>query len=59
VTPLSGCAPPSAPLLAGLKAGKSSTGKWADLILFTLEKGKMVIQKAIIAGDAVYSAKGN
>ncbi len=56
---LIGYARPSAPLLAGLKAGKSYTGKWADLILFTLENGKMVIQKAIIAGNAVCSAKGN
>jgi len=51
VTPLSGYAPPS--------AGKSYTGKRAELILFTLENGKIVIQKAIIAGNAVYSAKGN
>lgn len=51
VTPLSVYAPPS--------AGKSYTGKRADLILFTLENGKMVIQKAIINGDAVCSAKDN
>ncbi|GAG14727.1 unnamed protein product, partial [marine sediment metagenome] len=48
---LSGYAPPS--------AGESYTGKRAGLILFTLENGKMVIQKAIITGNAVYAAKDN
>ena len=35
--------------------GEISQGKRADLILFTMEEGKMVIQKTIVAGKVVYS----
>lgn len=35
--------------------GEIKLGKRADLILFTIEDGKMVIQKTIIAGKEVYS----
>jgi len=35
--------------------GEISPGKRADLILFTMEEGKMVIQKTIVAGKVVYS----
>ena len=38
--------------LTGL--GEISEGKRADLILFTLEDGNMVIQKTIVAGKVVY-----
>lgn len=34
--------------------GEISPGKRADLILFTIENGKMVIQKTILAGKVVY-----
>ena len=37
--------------------GEIKEGKRADLILFTLEKGKIVIQKTMLAGEVVYSAK--
>ncbi|GAJ19740.1 unnamed protein product, partial [marine sediment metagenome] len=32
-----------------------STGKRADLILFTIEDGKLIIQQTIVAGKVVYS----
>lgn len=35
--------------------GEISPGKRADLILFTMEEGKMIIQKTIVAGKVVYS----
>ncbi len=35
--------------------GEISQGKRADLILFTMEDGEMVIQKTIVAGEVVYS----
>jgi len=35
--------------------GEISPGKRADLILFTIENGKMVIQKTILGGKVVYS----
>jgi N-acetylglucosamine-6-phosphate deacetylase len=35
--------------------GEIKEGKRADLILFTIEDGKMVIQKTIVAGKTVYS----
>ncbi|MGM0532371.1 MAG: N-acetylglucosamine-6-phosphate deacetylase [Bacteroidota bacterium] len=35
--------------------GEISQGKRADLILFTMEEGEMVIQKTIVAGEEVYS----
>ncbi|MEN8203765.1 MAG: N-acetylglucosamine-6-phosphate deacetylase [Bacteroidota bacterium] len=35
--------------------GEISEGKRADLILFSMEEGKMVIQKTIVAGRVVYS----
>jgi N-acetylglucosamine-6-phosphate deacetylase len=42
--------------LLGLEnIGEISLGKRADLILFTLEEGNMVIQKTIVAGKVVYS----
>ena len=37
--------------------GEIRVGKRADLILFTMEEGKMVIQKTIVAGKVVYSKK--
>jgi len=37
------------------EVGEISQGKRADLILFTLEEGEMVIQKTIVAGEVVYS----
>jgi N-acetylglucosamine-6-phosphate deacetylase len=36
--------------------GEIAVGKRADLILFTLEDGKLAIQKTIIAGEVVYDA---
>ena len=35
--------------------GEISIGKRADLVLFTIEEGKMVVQKTIVAGKVVYS----
>jgi N-acetylglucosamine-6-phosphate deacetylase len=35
--------------------GEIKQGKRADLILFTIEDGKIVIQKTIVAGKIVYS----
>jgi len=35
--------------------GEISQGKRADLILFTIEQGEIVIQKTIVAGKIVYS----
>ena len=35
--------------------GEISEGKRADLILFTIEDGKMVIQQTMIAGEVVYT----
>ncbi|MCF8336043.1 MAG: N-acetylglucosamine-6-phosphate deacetylase [Bacteroidales bacterium] len=35
--------------------GEISQGKRADLILFTMEEGEMIIQKTIVAGKVVYS----
>jgi N-acetylglucosamine-6-phosphate deacetylase len=41
--------------LMGLEErGSIATGKRADLILFTLEDGKMVIHKTIVAGRVVF-----
>lgn len=37
--------------------GELATGKRADIILFTIENGKMVIQKTIVAGKVVYEKK--
>jgi N-acetylglucosamine-6-phosphate deacetylase len=37
--------------------GELATGKRADIILFTLENGKMVIQKTIVAGKVVYEKR--
>ncbi|GAH34996.1 unnamed protein product, partial [marine sediment metagenome] len=37
--------------------GEISEGKRADLILFTIEDGNMVIQKTMVAGEIVYSKK--
>lgn len=37
--------------------GEIAEGKRADLILFSMEDGKMVIQKTILAGEVVYSKK--
>ena len=37
------------------EVGEISHGKRADLILFTMEEGEMVIQKTIVAGEVVYS----
>ncbi|MCK4344560.1 MAG: N-acetylglucosamine-6-phosphate deacetylase [Bacteroidales bacterium] len=38
-----------------LNLGEISTGKRADLILFTIEEGKLIIQQTIVAGKVVYS----
>jgi len=38
-----------------LDLGEISTGKRADLILFTIEDGKLIIQQTIVAGKVVYS----
>jgi len=35
--------------------GEISPGKRADLILFTMENGNMVIQQTLVAGEVVYS----
>ena len=35
--------------------GEISEGKRADLILFTLEDGEMIIQQTMVAGEVVYS----
>lgn len=35
--------------------GEISQGKRADLILFTIEKGRIVIQRTIVAGKTVYT----
>ena len=35
--------------------GEISQGKRADLILFTIENGELVIQQTIVAGEVVYS----
>ncbi|MCK4990901.1 MAG: N-acetylglucosamine-6-phosphate deacetylase [Bacteroidales bacterium] len=35
--------------------GEISEGKRADLILFTIENGELVIQQTIVAGEVVYS----
>lgn len=35
--------------------GEISIGKRADLVIFTIEEGKMVVQKTIVAGEVVYS----
>lgn len=37
--------------------GELAVGKRADIILFTIENGKMVIQKTIVAGKIVYEKK--
>ncbi len=37
--------------------GEIAPGKRADIILFTLEGGDMVIQKTLVAGEVVYSKK--
>lgn len=37
--------------------GELAVGKRADIILFTIENGKMVIQKTIVAGKVVYEKK--
>ena len=37
-----------------LNMGEISTGKRADLILFTIEEGKLIIQETIVAGKVVY-----
>jgi N-acetylglucosamine-6-phosphate deacetylase len=42
-------------LLAMRSIGELKPGKRADLILFTMENGNMVIQKTIVAGKIVYS----
>ena len=39
--------------------GEIRPGKRADLILFTLEEGKIVIQETIVAGKVVYSKSDN
>jgi len=39
------------------ETGEIRQGKRADLILFTIENGKMVIQKTIVAGKTVYIKK--
>ena len=44
-----------AKLLGLNELGEISHGKRADLILFTIEEGNMVIQKTIVAGRIVYS----
>ncbi len=44
-----------AKLLGLNELGEISHGKRADLILFTIEEGNMVIQKTIVAGKVVYS----
>ena len=42
--------------LMGLsEVGEIKEGKRADLILFSIESGEMVIQKTIVAGKVVYS----
>ncbi|MBE9512185.1 MAG: N-acetylglucosamine-6-phosphate deacetylase [Bacteroidetes bacterium] len=38
-----------------LNMGEISTGKRADLILFTIEEEKLIIQKTIVAGKVVYT----
>ncbi|MQY80003.1 MAG: amidohydrolase family protein [Bacteroidetes bacterium] len=38
-----------------LDLGEISTGKRADLILFTIEEGELIIQQTIVAGKVVYS----
>jgi N-acetylglucosamine-6-phosphate deacetylase len=35
--------------------GQIRPGKRADLVLFTMENGEMVVQKTIVAGEVVYS----
>ena len=42
--------------LMGLEdRGEVAVGKRADLILFTIEDGEMIIQKTMVAGKVVYS----
>jgi len=44
------------PKLLGLdELGEISQGKRADLIVFTIEQGEIIIQKTIVAGKVVYS----
>ncbi|MFO7671016.1 MAG: N-acetylglucosamine-6-phosphate deacetylase [Bacteroidales bacterium] len=42
-------------LLGLSELGEVTEGKRADLILFTIENGSLVIQKTIVAGEVVYS----
>ena len=44
-----------AKLMGFSEIGEIKEGKRADLILFTMEDGEMVIQKTIVAGKVVYS----
>lgn len=43
-----------AKLMGWSRTGELAAGKRADIILFTIEEGKMVIQKTIVAGKVVY-----
>jgi N-acetylglucosamine-6-phosphate deacetylase len=44
-------------LMGWNNVGELAVGKRADIILFTIENGKMVIQKTIVAGKVVYEKK--
>lgn len=46
-----------AKLMGWNNIGELALGKRADIILFTIEEGKMVIQKTIVAGKVVYEKK--
>jgi len=46
-----------AKLLRLNETGEIRQGKRADLILFTIEEGKLIIQKTIVAGKTVYEKK--
>lgn len=46
-----------AQLMKWTDRGEIAAGKRADLVLFTLENGKMVIQKTILAGKVVFEKR--
>jgi N-acetylglucosamine-6-phosphate deacetylase len=46
-----------AKLLGFQDRGELAVDKRADLILFTIENGKMLVNKTILAGEVVYEKK--
>ena len=48
-----------AKLMALNDLGEIKKGQRADLILFAIEDGEMIIQKTIVAGKEVYSKDKN